>query len=226
MKIIGHMNAAAALRENQEEYAPEKGVVFADLVELVKSTYSFQTFPSAAPGHPLLPTLTFQGGRFGSGPDSFAITLLVMEAEGDVVLTTTTDQGDLVLNSLVTLLDEKLEYRLAGAIKRRSYISNIVVEFDEGLELYIQKLSAIAEAINRARPKLPEFNLKRLAFGGPNWIPATDQVTTIESAEFLIERRAGTPFGENRFYSSAPMNTADHIRVLTEIEEIARAKAN
>jgi len=45
--------------------------------------------------------------------------------------------------------------------------------------------------------------------------PNIDQ---IERSDFLLERRAGASYQQNRYYSGAPMKTADHIRLLEIIE--------
>jgi hypothetical protein len=36
--------------------------------------------------------------------------------------------------------------------------------------------------------------------------------------KFILERRAGIPFDKERYYSSAPIKTQDHITLLEEIE--------
>jgi hypothetical protein len=41
---------------------------------------------------------------------------------------------------------------------------------------------------------------------------------------FSIERKAGAPFNENRFWSKSPFTTADHTNALEELERIFRTK--
>jgi hypothetical protein len=48
----------------------------------------------------------------------------------------------------------------------------------------------------------------------------------MQQADFLIERRVGSPYEANRYFCSAPMHTNDHTRVLEEIEAVARDEAN
>jgi hypothetical protein len=40
-------------------------------------------------------------------------------------------------------------------------------------------------------------------------------------SKFIIERRAGVDFEHERYFSSAPMTTANHIQTLEEIERVA-----
>jgi hypothetical protein len=37
--------------------------------------------------------------------------------------------------------------------------------------------------------------------------------------EFSFERRAGVIYASNEYFSSAPLRTADHIRILHELEK-------
>ena len=66
----------------------------------------------------------------------------------------------------------------------------------------------------------PSFKLKRLAFGGgPTVAPGMPvSLDVIENADFVIERRELEPVIENRYFSSAPTSTTEHIRILETIE--------
>jgi hypothetical protein len=234
VKFIGHINGFAAFRESLEEYQPEKGVVYSQLLELVRTTFKFQGFPRVAPGtEPPVP-LVFTAGQFSENETSFGIQQLVMVPGGDIVVAVTTEQADMILDRLILVLDEKLGFRLQSSKKIRSHVSNVVVEFNINLEDYITKIGKIGKLINDAQPGMPTFNFKRLTFGradiarsGPvNVVPQVDPLTAIETADFVIERRAGHSFEENRYFCSAPMASGDHIRILEEIEAIARAESN
>ena len=39
--------------------------------------------------------------------------------------------------------------------------------------------------------------------------------------KFILERRAGVSFGQERYFFVAPMLTADHLAVLEQIEKVA-----
>lgn len=221
MKFIGHLNAAAAWREPIEEFTPERAPFLPDLIEAIRSAYSFQNYPNLEAMQPAPSGLLFSVGQFKDADEPFGILTLAMEAEADIVMTVTTDQADQVLDDLIRRLDQ-FGYRLGTANKTKSYVSNIAVEFDFPLEEYIGVLAKIASVINATRPDMPKFNLKRLAFGEPTMRAPTDQISNLEATDFLIERRVGRPFEQNRYYCSAPMRTVDHIRVLTEIEAIVR----
>jgi hypothetical protein len=225
MKVIGPLQGIAAYREAQEEYQPENGSLPRDLIELVRITYEFQVFPQLQLGMPPPAPLDFAMGQFSANDTRFVINRLIMTGDGDIAFAVRTEQADLFLDDLMRLLDENLGYRLRTGKIAKSFVSNVVVEFDQGLEEYFGSLSNMMTIINDARPGHPPFNIKRLAFGEADTSPPpTDPLVIIERADFVIERRVGRPFGENRYFCTAPMTTDDHIRTLERIEAIARGK--
>jgi len=209
------------MREQIEEYLPQKGVFHRSMVELVRARYNFQIFPQFLPGT-MPPMFQFAGGMFPDPADSFAVNQLVMKEDGDVVMATTTDQAERVLDDLAKLLDDNLGFRLSTSYKPRAYLSNIVVEFDAGLEDLISSLSKIASVINSFRADAVAFNLKRLGFGHGEVVQTNDLQTAVEMADFLIERRAGNLYASNRYFCSAPMTTANHLATLERIEAMLR----
>jgi hypothetical protein len=224
MKLIGYLQGISAMREKPEEYLPERGVVQSDLIELVRTRYQFEVFPQI--GQPLIVPFLFQRGKFTTDT-SFAINQLIMRHDSDIVAATTTEQTDSVLEDLVKILDDNLGYRLKTSNKIMSWVSNLVVEFDGVFDDYIVKMAAMSNAINEMRAGMPKFSIKRMAFGhgGVEPIAITDPLSAVERADFLIETRSGTPYQPNRYFSSAPLRTAEHIALLERIEEIVRRPA-
>jgi hypothetical protein len=221
MRLIGYLQGISAMREKVEEYLPERGVVYSELIELVRTRYQFELFPRVGQG--LIPaTLLFQRGKFTGENSSFSITQLVMRDDGDVAVATTTEQTDAVLEDLMQALDENLGYRLLTSNKVLTHVSNIVVEFDRLFEDYIEKMAAVANAINALRIGMPKFSIKRIAFGEGGVEPIVDPLLAVERADFLIETRSGMPYQANRYFCSAPLQTAEHLALLERIEEIVR----
>jgi hypothetical protein len=228
MRLIGHVNGIVAYRVPLEEYQPLVGALPHDLIPLVQNRYQFQTFPIFTPGDQLPNIFSFAIGRFPSETDSFAISQLVMMQDGDIAAAVLTEQAERVLDDLARLLDENLGYRLQTAKRAKSYASNLVVQFDQGLEQYIDKLSRMASVINDLRPNAVRFNIKRLGFGTVDVAPPAlnNPLLAVEKIEFQIERRVMQPFEENRYFCSAPLSSIDHVRALEQIEAIARGEAN
>ena len=139
---------------------------------------------------------------------------------GDIVTAATTEIADAILNDYTKRLDDALGYRFASAMKvHKTFQSNIVVQFDVPLEEQIRGLLKIEACLAREIPRaLLPFKIKRLGFGYGEIIPALT-LETIDKSDFVIERRAGSPFSENRYFCSAPTTTIEHIRILSEVLE-------
>jgi len=220
MKLIGHVGAMASLREAVEEYSPVEGATQTQIIETVRAAYGFQSFPQLGVEPVYIPQLLFVNGRYAKDDKSFAITHLVMEPIGDTVQTQTTDQAETFIEDLTATLDEKLGFRFATSSKRLSFVSNLVVEFASPLEDYLSVLKRVTDLVADTLPDRRPFSVKRLAMGAPTLATAVTQVETVESSDFIIERRAGATFDQNRYFSSAPMRTAEHLKLLEQIEGV------
>jgi hypothetical protein len=64
------------------------------------------------------------------------------------------------------------------------------------------------------RRHLPPFEMTGIIFS-----PDTS-ATSYKPPGLLIERKAGVPFTENRFWSRSPFTTADHLSALGEFENL------
>jgi hypothetical protein len=227
MKVIGRAGGLVACREAQEEYMPDRPPPVRDVIDLVRDTYQFVSFPILQQGFNPNSPYVFSVGRFAHGDQAFGITQLVMLPIGDVIGTASTDDSELVLDDLMRLLDENLGFKLRQANPKRSYMSTIVVDFDNAFSSYMEKINEMEKCINSVLiPGNDARWFKGISFGREEGIfepqGVTEYISLVEKADFTIERRAGQPFSGNRFYCTAPMRTADHIRVLEQIETIMR----
>ena len=218
MKLIGTLPSMSGVLERPEEIWPERGATSAQLVPLVRSRYEFQHGPTpeaAAVSHPNI----FVSGKY-PGEDSFAIHHLAMYQDGDVMVAQTTELADRALDDLISELDEQLGFRFATSNLERRRVSNLVVEFNEGIGSLFHGMGLISDLVNQRRDRglLP---FKRLSFGDSNMAPITDYMEACKRSDFSIEKRAGAPDDSKWYFSVAPMSTTMHIELLTEIERVA-----
>jgi hypothetical protein len=101
--------------------------------------------------------------------------------------------------------------------KRGKFVSSVVVEFDAELDKALRAFGELQEGFTSAniRYESRDTRLKAsriLLFADPTKLPP--QATF----EFNIERRAGRPFSENRYFSSAALPTASHLDLLKTFE--------
>jgi hypothetical protein len=226
MKVINSLQGIVALRYSHDDTMPERTVLIRDLLSFVGNAYKFSTRPQPPPTPVVDPVFSFQSGELILGDRKLAITSITLAVGGTVVAARDTDEADIILDDVVTKLDTELGYRIKDNVKRRDYQSNIVVQFDPSLEDQISALLRAEHVINQEipRPNAP-FKTKRLAFGfgdplRPMMRPFS--LDDIFNSDFVIERRAGEPYEDNRYLCAAPLRTAEHARVLEVVEQAMR----
>src|SRR5262249_30267200 len=138
--------------------------------------------------------------------------------DGIVVNAPTTDIAEAFLDDIVPYMQEQFQFRDFITIPRRYFQSQIVVEFDRSPAKLIQHFEKITSSISKRlidtyALEIP-MNFMRLDFDFDRTktnVPALVQ-------KLFIERRVSVPFDKERFYCAAPLRTADHAALLSEIE--------
>jgi hypothetical protein len=223
MRVINSIQGTAAVAVSADEVAPPNGVVVASLLDLVANTYKFASRP-ASPGAAIPfvgAQFAFQSGVLEVGNEKLPITQLAILSNADVVTSTTTEIADKVLDDYMDRLDKDLGFRFSSATKKRIYQSNIVVEFEGGVEEKIATLGKIESLLSREIKRELPFKIKRLAFGSGNIAPAFVplSIATIENSDFFLDRRQDQDYSKNRYLCGAPVSTAEHIRIMSLFEK-------
>jgi hypothetical protein len=222
MKVITSLQGSVAIRYSPDDTMPTRTVMMRDLVAFVGTAYNFSTTPQVPPAPVLDPIFAFQSGELMGQDGKLPITAIVLAVGGMVVAARTTDDADIILDDLVRKLDTELGYQIGSNTKRRVHQSTIVVQFDPSLKSQISSLARAEQVINREipRPDAP-FKTKKLVFGYgdvPRPFQQAFSLDDIYNSDFLIERRAGEAYEDNRYFCSAPLRTSEHARVLELIE--------
>jgi hypothetical protein len=225
MKVITSHFGTAAIQVVNDDVAPKRGVITKEMIEFIAERYQFSVKPVIPPQVPpsALQVLPFQSGVLRVGDEKIAVVAIALVVNGDIASGITTEQADKILDDLSENLEQVFGFRYSTATQRRIYQSNITVQFEGPLEARFEGLNRIEAILNREieRPKLP-FKTKRLAFGYGDVIPAEQQsqanLEIIERTDFIIERRAGAAYEDNRYFCTAPLKTAEHIRILELLE--------
>ncbi len=224
MKFVSAINGTVALHFIGDDVTPPRGLMTRDLINFITAYYHFNVFPQIPQGIPpsLIQSYHFQSGFMAADADKFPIVQLSIIPNGELVTAVTTEAADIILDDLIARLDEQFGYKFGKAKTRRTYLSNFTVQFDGGFEKKIDAFARIESILNEhiPRPSMP-FKIKRLAFGGGEPLPLSTPMSldAVDNADFMIERRSGTPYSENRFFCSAPVRTADHLALLERIEK-------
>jgi hypothetical protein len=161
--------------------------------------------------------IVFEMGSFTNPQGVPTAVTLTLHDDGLVADTrSSTDDGDLFLADLLSWAAE--EYQLADYKElgvKKVYSSEVFVKFQKPLDVFNEKFSTFADAIKSGLgPDQQEpMELVALIFGSD---PANGRQSLLR-----IEREANAPFGENRYYSYAPIKTTRHLELLDLFEKKA-----
>jgi hypothetical protein len=233
MRVIGTLSGLSIVRAAAEEIGPPEGILVAELVTLLIETYHCQ--PATAPAMPpgISPQgaafVTLQNGKLEQPSRAIAIAQIQLRNDGMVISTQSTNNSDIVLRDISSLLNNKLNFKLSVDNQRIYHASSVVVEFDKEVEEFISGLARagelVSKAISKEQSKEKAMLFKRLSFGYEEGVGSVESgLDAIDRLDFLLERRASHPFDDNRYFSSAPLSTDAHIAVLKQLESIRRSR--
>lgn len=235
MKFASSFALKAVLQFSAEDVRPPHGYPPQLIVKGIADRYRFANAPALqsqqlvtqiAPGGVLLPMapFVFQQGVFEHGGTTVQITQLEISVSPSIIAVTTysAETADAFLDDLILYLEEAFHYQNILEHSNRAYGSNVIIEFDESVEANISALSEIGKLLSktfseRLGAKL-QVELERMTFS-PDPLNIPLGLVPFFS-NFVIERRAQHPYAENRFFSSAPLRTDEHLAALEEIERI------
>jgi hypothetical protein len=249
MKIIGSQAAATVLVLPLDDVRPIQGIAPQQIIDVLAPRYKFVTRPRATGTSPLLGrfpiniagtsasaaspqmlfqmSLTLQNGMATVGERKILITRLDVfpDVSRIVVQTITTDEGDIVLDDISSVLEGACGFRNLKEFATRQYLSNCIIQFEKSIEEYVSTLGAIQKIIGPALKAATgidhEPQIERIGFAfDPMLLPASKAQTL----GFVLERRIESPFSENRYLSGAPLRTNDHLQVLEQIGGVLEGK--
>ncbi len=194
-----------------------------ELVAWIRDRYSFVTIPDlkdvlAKSGTDKAIGLIFQRGRFQTADGSFSeIVSLAIHNDGIVIETTSsTQEADRIAADLLSATAKQfgLAYE-PDMVRKRLYVSTVIVKSEMALDAVHPGLTAFADRISAAlgNGPSPSFRLAGLAF----WTEPNDNGV---HKTFTVVPQAGKPLSEHRYYSEAPLQTEDHLRLLEDLERI------
>jgi hypothetical protein len=158
--------------------------------------------------------IQFAFGRW----DGTVINQLALYAHGIAVETAaSTDISEKILYDVLSWGANTLNINYhQGMIKRKAYVSGLLFSTDVSLNALHPKLrgigdrlsSSVADSLGHVFP----YEVTGVFFG-------YDTTHTKPNAPiFTIERRADVPFAENKYFSTAPLPTDEHLKLLKDFE--------
>ena len=203
-----------------DEIVPQTGIHMPDLIRLVAERYSFgiraELADIAKAG------ATFEQGRLISGNKKLNIQNLAIHSDGIWVTAADTQSAEFILDDVITWAWEAFGFREPITPPVPVFESHVIVEFERSIESALKIFDDLKEAFEAALRNTYErdipVHLSRIGVGGD---PLS--VSYPLKSEFVIERRIGRPFSENRYFSLAPLPTPAHIALLERLEQSALA---
>jgi hypothetical protein len=212
---------------------PKGKDILGDLVSWIKEAYDFAVapdpdnpVPNGAPSMPAatpqkvsdtVPGLVFHRGSFEAEKEVYiSIHSLTIYDDGIVVdAASSTEDGDRFAADLLNRATQDFALAYDGdTVRRRIYLSELIVRSDMDLALLNPVLSRFADRISESSHTLPRV-VPFVPGGISFWSEADDAG---KQRAFRIERQAGRALSENRYFSDAPMQTKSHFAALEEFE--------
>jgi hypothetical protein len=226
MRLVSTVLGAAAVHVSPDDVAPDRTVVARELIEEIKDRYSFSVAPTPPPVGAQPSIIVFQDGALILNESRISISQLFLFPDGDAVVAKHTDEANTILDDLIAFLVEKFGFRYRSATLDRLNTSNVVVDLDQSFTTETPTFSVVGNLIDEILGTKNKYYLKRLAFGIDSSVSpqSATSVKQFIGSDFMIEARANFPLGSNRFFSSAPLSTNDHVQYLERLEKAAIEK--
>lgn len=223
MQVLSINNAHCTWFLPMGDLNPTGKSLFPSLMNWLRDRYHFAKMPASPLDVEKDNSLHFKAGVFQGTRAAVDVDLNIY---GDGMIGRTT--------SSTADTDEFLEDVLRGAqadlglfyspdmVRDRWYSSELIIRLDHPIASLNPRLAAFTEKINAcARNYKASVTMSDFETGGLSFLRDTS-TSVFKGGNFSIERRTDAPFSENRFYSKAPFQTADHVTLLIEFEEVLR----
>lgn len=214
MKLLSIENSnlivlGLASRERNQIYLPH-------LLSSFIRRYQFLSFPdeiaSATPNK-----YEFSQGIFEDG----AIETFIVYTDGIVVHSKSNSEflDRFIKDVMAFLRDEWDTHFVESNTTSRMYQSTLIIESDKDILKPLSEAQVLAERIKEKLSTATGLNVEFEQFG---MIFSADcaKIPMLRPAPFRIERRAGTEFSFNQYFTSAPLTTDDHLDILQAWESL------
>lgn len=216
MKIINYDIGRANQRLNPDEARPVGGYYMPEAIRLLSDRYGFSQSPILEEAR--TKGAIFRDGRLIAGASKINIVELGVYNDGIYATTQDTPSADFVLDDVLTWAGQAIGLRQPSTAQPRLYDSAIVVEFDVDIEKRLNIFNDLKHSYERMIQELyGEKTVSALYHMAISSDPLTSRLRL--ATNFSIERRVGSPFSSNRFFSIAPLRTKMHIELLERLEK-------
>ena len=216
MELLNINTARATWLFDIRELNPRGKAIMPELLEWLKDNYKFDKAPSSITDlDEKSKALAFERGQFQVKEEIFVDVALKIFSDGLVAESqSSTRDSEAFLEDVLKLAakDFSLNYK-PTMIRNKAYFSELNVESAKSLNGMHPKVAEFAAKISRLVGGREEkrFDFAAVGFWPNEFVP---------HGPFRFERKLNTHPSENRYFSSAPFHTDDHLKILDEFESL------
>jgi hypothetical protein len=217
MELLNVKQARSIWLFDIDELNPQGKSIQPELVEWLKDNYHFEKFPKSLSALSENKGVAFEEGSYQLRDEFFISVNLTLYNDGVVADTmSSTEDTDKFIDDALNLAvkDFGLHYT-SHLVRQKLYVSELYVQcgrslggLNKGLKSFSDRLSSLSSSTKAS------FDVSSIGF----W--ADPSASPVQTGPFQFERKAGTAFSENRFYSRAPLPTKDHLALLDDFEHL------
>lgn len=189
-----------------------RGIDAVPLLAAIRDRYKFQVSPKTAEqmDETSKDGIVFAGGSFSGN----TVLKATMFSDGIVVDTVqSTDLSEQFLADVLQFLSSQFGLAYAPEmVYKKLYLSEMIVKTEKSLNKLFAPIAAVTQQLNQLTGDSFE------PFGLGLAIDVTKSTT--KPSPFKFEREVGKSFDQNRYYSSGPLRTADHLELLKKLEAL------
>lgn len=213
MQLSAILQARVIAFFNVYDVSPRTGLFFPDITKELVQRFNFQRYPKT-----LDEWQDPKGSQFGVGKlGDVTVDALILFNNGIQLDTHAgTKESKAIIEDTLEWAKDRLGFTYApGAIKQWAYVSSLTFLTAVPI-LSTPPLDNLAQGTSRA---LSEIMGEPIVYQTYNQTVAHDPLSIkYGRASFYIQRRLDVPFGDNKYFSEAPLPTEVHWDLLTRFE--------
>jgi hypothetical protein len=195
-----------------------RGLSLQGVIDGLKQRYQFAKAPKNALDLDERKALAFRSGTFTNSKGVPVLTAFTIYNDGFAAETlASTDDSTEFLVEVERWLKTEFGLVVPQPV-RKAYVGQIDFESDVPLLAVNPQFAGFIESIeDRYRP--PDGKARHFDFAGISFW-TEDANLPLAPAILKIERKIGSPFSSNHYFSQTPLETQKHIELLNELEQL------
>jgi hypothetical protein len=218
MELLNIAMARAVWLLDIVELNPRGKTIMPELLDWLKEEYHFEKAPSSLTDlDEKSKSLSFERGQFQVREEIFVDIALKIFNDGFVAETgSSTQDSEAFLKDVMESATREFNLAFKSEMLRaKLFTSEVNVRTRKNLFGMNPKLSDFTAKIAKLLPTAPGTDFEVASFG---FWPIGHPLPNTSLAQFKVERKLGSLPSENKYYSSAPLHTEDHLALLNEFE--------